>query len=205
MRTPQSWYDHTLADISSCCTISVFTSQHPFWTRAKIATVLDMADSGLYSAENVARLSAAGVRWISRVPDTSQRRERRWRWLTTTGSRHGSAVWAPLPQAPAGQRWAWRGRPKAKYERATLQRQVETTWAQWEKARWHLGNQRSPTSPMPRPPSLRTSRNVPSGSRCRPASSPSPSRAILDARVKVPRHIASSGRSRRRSRSRKKR
>ena len=32
---------------------------------------LFVADSGLYSAENVARLSAAGVRWISRVPDTS--------------------------------------------------------------------------------------------------------------------------------------
>lgn len=30
-----------------------------------------VADSGLYSADNVARLSAAGVRWISRVPDTS--------------------------------------------------------------------------------------------------------------------------------------
>ena len=32
---------------------------------------LFVADSGLYSAANVARLSAAGVRWISRVPDTS--------------------------------------------------------------------------------------------------------------------------------------
>ena len=30
-----------------------------------------VADSGLYSAENVARLNAAGVRWISRVPETS--------------------------------------------------------------------------------------------------------------------------------------
>ena len=30
-----------------------------------------VADSGLYSAANVSRLSAAGVRWISRVPDTS--------------------------------------------------------------------------------------------------------------------------------------
>src|SRR5262252_2583629 len=30
-----------------------------------------VADSGLYSAENVARLSRGGVRWISRVPDTS--------------------------------------------------------------------------------------------------------------------------------------
>ena len=30
-----------------------------------------VADSGLYSADNVSRLTAAGVRWISRVPDTS--------------------------------------------------------------------------------------------------------------------------------------
>jgi transposase len=31
-----------------------------------------VADSGLYSAATVARLSAASVRWISRVPDTSK-------------------------------------------------------------------------------------------------------------------------------------
>src|SRR5262249_56712536 len=31
-----------------------------------------VADSGLSSAENGARLSAAGVRWISPVPDTSK-------------------------------------------------------------------------------------------------------------------------------------
>src|SRR5262249_28531717 len=31
-----------------------------------------VADSSLYSAENVARLNRAGVRWISRVPDTSK-------------------------------------------------------------------------------------------------------------------------------------
>src|SRR5260370_16840110 len=33
---------------------------------------LFVADSGLYSAENVARLNTAGVHWISRVPDTSK-------------------------------------------------------------------------------------------------------------------------------------
>ncbi len=32
---------------------------------------LFVAESGLYSADNVARLSASGVRWISRVPETS--------------------------------------------------------------------------------------------------------------------------------------
>jgi transposase len=31
---------------------------------------LFVADSGLYSAQNVARLSTAGVRWISRVPES---------------------------------------------------------------------------------------------------------------------------------------
>jgi transposase len=35
------------------------------------ATPIFVADSGLYSADNVTRLHAAGVRWISRVPDTS--------------------------------------------------------------------------------------------------------------------------------------
>jgi len=33
---------------------------------------LFVADSGLYSAENAACLSRAGIRWISRVPDTSK-------------------------------------------------------------------------------------------------------------------------------------
>ena len=37
---------------------------------------LFVADSGLYSADNVARLSAAGVRWISRVPETSMEARR---------------------------------------------------------------------------------------------------------------------------------
>src|SRR5262249_58738306 len=31
-----------------------------------------VADSGLYSAENMARLGRAGGRWISRVPETSK-------------------------------------------------------------------------------------------------------------------------------------
>jgi len=30
-----------------------------------------VADSGLYCAENMTRLNAAGVRWVSRVPETS--------------------------------------------------------------------------------------------------------------------------------------
>src|SRR6516165_8967066 len=30
-----------------------------------------VADSGLYSAENMTQLNAAGVRWVSRVPETS--------------------------------------------------------------------------------------------------------------------------------------
>jgi len=33
---------------------------------------LFVADSGLYSAANGCRLTGAGVRWISRVPNTSQ-------------------------------------------------------------------------------------------------------------------------------------
>jgi transposase len=38
---------------------------------AEDAAPIFVADSALYSAENVARLSTAGVQWISRVPDTS--------------------------------------------------------------------------------------------------------------------------------------
>ena len=102
-----------------------------------------VADSGLYSAENVARLSAAGVRWISRVPDTSKEARAALTVADDAWQHDGDLFWAAAPQAPAGERWVvvrtTAGEDRA---RATLQRQVDTTREQWEKALWHLGNQR---------------------------------------------------------------
>jgi transposase len=107
-----------------------------------------VADSGLYSAENVARLSAAGVRWISRAPDTSKEARAALAVADDAWQYDGALFWAPVPQAPAGERWVvvrtTQGEERA---RATLQRQVETTRAQWEKALWHLGNQRFACEP----------------------------------------------------------
>ncbi len=102
-----------------------------------------VADSGLYSAQNVARLTAADVRWISRVPDTSQEARAALDVTDAAWQHAGPLFWAPVPQAPSGERWVVvrtiQGQERA---RATLERQVEQTRAQWEKALWHLGNQR---------------------------------------------------------------
>jgi transposase len=107
-----------------------------------------VADSGLYSAENVARLSRAEVRWISRVPDTSTQANAALAVADAAWQQEGDLSWAAAPQAPAGERWVVvrtvQGEERA---RKTLQRQVETTRAQWEKALWHLGNRRFACEP----------------------------------------------------------
>ncbi len=107
-----------------------------------------VADSGLYSADNVARLSTAGVRWISRVPDTSTPARTALAVADDAWQHEGDLFWAAAPQAPAGEGWVvvrtTQGEERA---RATLQRQVDTTRTQWEKALWHLGNQHFACAP----------------------------------------------------------
>jgi transposase len=111
-------------------------------------TPLFVADSGLYTADNVARLSAAGVRWISRVPDTSKEARAARVAVDDAWHHEGDLHWAAIPQAPAGQRWVvvrtTQGEERA---RATLQRQADATRAEWEQALWHLGNQRFACAP----------------------------------------------------------
>jgi len=102
-----------------------------------------VADSGLYSAANVARLSAVGVRWISRVPDTSTEAKAALRVADDAWQHDGDLFWASALQAPAGERWVVvRTTTGEERARATLQRQVDTTREQWEKTLWHLSNQR---------------------------------------------------------------
>jgi transposase len=107
-----------------------------------------VADSGLYCAENVAHLSRAGVRWISRVPDTSAQAKAALAVADAAWQQEGDLFWAAAPQAPAGERWVVvrtiQGQERV---RKTLQRQVETTRARWEKQLWHLGNQRFACEP----------------------------------------------------------
>jgi transposase len=109
---------------------------------------LFVADSGLYSADNVARLSASGVRWISRVPETSTGARAALQVADDAWRQEDDVFWASAPQAPDGERWVVvRTTPGAERARATLQRQVEQTREHWEQALWHLGNRRFACEP----------------------------------------------------------
>src|SRR5262245_56076586 len=77
------------------------------------APPLFVADSGLYSADNVTRLSAAGVRWISRVPDTSTAARAALEVADGAWQQEGDMSWATAPQAPEGERWVVVGRRPA--------------------------------------------------------------------------------------------
>jgi transposase len=102
-----------------------------------------VADSGLYSAANVARLSRAEVRWISRVPDTSREAKAALQVADAAWQQEGELFWAPAPQAPTSERWVVvRTTAGEQRARATLERQVKQALVQWEQALWHLGNQR---------------------------------------------------------------
>jgi len=107
-----------------------------------------IADSGLYSAENVARLSTAGVRWISRVPDTSKEARTALSVPDDAWQQEGNRCWAANRPAPPGERWlVVRTTQGEERVRTTVRRQVDKTWEQWEKALWHLGNQRFACAP----------------------------------------------------------
>jgi transposase len=113
---------------------------------------LFVADSGLYSAQNVARLSAAGVRWISRVPDTSAAARAALQAALEVGedawTQDGPLAWTPATSAPAGERWVVaRTTSGVERARATLSRKAEQTRGEWEKALWHVSAQRFACAP----------------------------------------------------------
>ncbi len=107
-----------------------------------------VADSGLYSAETMTQLNQAGVRWVSRVPETStaaqgvvqERVEALDGWQS---SADGTRSWWSREQpdlAQGPERWivvrTQEGEARA---RATVQRQAERDQVAWEKRLWHLG------------------------------------------------------------------
>jgi len=109
-----------------------------------------VADSGLYSAENMTQLNTAGVRWVSRVPETStaaqqvvqERRETLDGWQhSPDGTCHWwSRILPDLPQGP--ERWiVVRTQEGEERARATVARQAARDQVSWEKRLWHLGNQ----------------------------------------------------------------
>src|SRR5437899_1047496 len=103
-----------------------------------------VADNGIYSEANMQQLNAAGVKWVSRVSETSteaktvlQAGSQDWQ-----GSEDGSIQWycrvMALPQG--SERWVI-VRTSASEQRAQafLQRQVNHAQASWERKCWHLG------------------------------------------------------------------
>lgn len=123
---------------------------------AEAAAPIFVADSGLYSAQNVARLNAAEVQWINRVLDTSSEAHAAldvadYAWPQgplEAPKAAGARWWTPAAQPPEGERWlvvrTAQGEERA---RTTLARQVEQARAQWEKRLWHLGHQRFAWAP----------------------------------------------------------
>jgi transposase len=122
-----------------------------------------VADSGLYSGENMTQLNATGVRWVSRVPETStaaqamveegleeglERLEAedaakpapRWQSNPDRTRHWWSRLQPDLAQGP--ERWiVVRTQEGEERARTTLRRQADRDHASWEKRLWHLGNQ----------------------------------------------------------------
>jgi transposase len=106
-----------------------------------------VADSGVYSESNMRQLNEAGVKWASRVPETSQEakavlQEGSEQWQT---AEDGSMQWynrvMSLPQGT--ERWLIvRTQASQQRAQASLQRQVTTAQASWERKCWHLSNRR---------------------------------------------------------------
>jgi transposase len=106
-----------------------------------------VADNGIYSESNMRQLNAAGVKWVSRVSETSteaktvlQEGSQDWQ-----RSQDGSIQWfcreMELPQG--SERWVIvRTAASEQRAQASLQRQVSRAHVSWERKCWHLSNQR---------------------------------------------------------------
>ena len=106
-----------------------------------------VADNGIYSEPNMRQLNAAGIKWISRVSETSteaktvlQEGSQDWQ-----RSEDGSIQWfcreMELPQG--SERWVIvRTSASEQRAQASLQRQVSRAQASWERKCWHLSTRR---------------------------------------------------------------
>jgi len=105
-----------------------------------------VADSGIYSTENMTILNEAGVPWASRVPETTTTaqvlvREEPEAWqMSADGQRQW---WSRVLDLPQGrERWmVVRSKEGEARARPTLQRQVERDRTTWTQRLWHLGHQ----------------------------------------------------------------
>jgi transposase len=105
-----------------------------------------VADGGVYSEANMRHFATAGVRWISRVPETSSPAKALVRETVTDweASADGAMRWfsrqVELPQGR--ERWivvvTQAGKERT---RATLNRRATQDQEQWERQLWHLSHQ----------------------------------------------------------------
>lgn len=109
-----------------------------------------VADSGLYSTENMTHLNTAGVQWVSRVPETSTAAQTiaQERLATPASWEHsadGTRHWWSRQQpdlAQGAERWiVVRTQQGEERARATVQRQADRDQITWEKRLWHLSHQ----------------------------------------------------------------
>ena len=104
-----------------------------------------VADSGVYSESNMRELNEAGVKWVSRVPETSKEakavlQEGSEQWQT---AEDGNMQWySRVMNFPQGtERWLIvRTQASQQRAQASLQRQVTAAQATWQQKCWHLSN-----------------------------------------------------------------
>jgi transposase len=106
-----------------------------------------VADNCIYSEQNMRQLNAAGMKWVSRVSETSteaktvpQEGSQDWQ-----RSEDGSIQWfCRQMEFPQGsERWVIvRTSASEQRAQASLQRQVSRAEASWERKCWHLGTRR---------------------------------------------------------------
>jgi transposase len=109
-----------------------------------------VADSSLYSTENMIQLNQAGVRWVSRVPETSTAAQAIVHEHVATPvawqhSADGTRHWWSRQQsdlAQGAERWiVVRTQEGEERARATVHRQADRDQVAWEKRLWHLEHQ----------------------------------------------------------------
>jgi transposase len=131
-----------------------------------------VADSGLYSTENMTQLNTAGVQWVSRVPETSTAAQAIVQECLATPEtwQHSPDVtrhwWSrQVPELAQGaERWiVVRTQDGEERARATVQRQAARDQASWEKRLWHLGNQTFACQPDAEAALAKTCQRLPTG------------------------------------------
>ena len=129
---------------------TVTTLLRQFQEAGAAESALYVADSGVYSTATMTAFNAAGIRWISRVPETSveakaavasavETAAAAWQAATDQTVRWISRA-LTLPQGT--ERWLVVRTPTGEARaRASLRRQVDAAQEHWQRTLWHLSHQ----------------------------------------------------------------